>query len=157
VTDAKRARGKTKHAKTKPSAVAAGAASSGTPAALPDMAAAGVARPGKCGPKASSTSTEAEDLIKQICSTTVRGARDYSAVVIAFARANTVSAVDLAHQLSKVTSPLEFMKLSNEHNRRHFEALTTQAKALAEIARKLTREAAEPVKAAVAKGRAPGV
>jgi hypothetical protein len=64
-----------------------------------------------------------------------------------FTRANAISAVDFARQLSNVTSPLEFMKLSNACGRQQFAALTTQTKAPAGIARKLTQETAEPAKA----------
>jgi hypothetical protein len=136
MTAAKRARGKTKSAKTKGAAAAA--------AGVPDAV-------------AGSGAAAAADLIKQICSTSTRGAQDYGAAVTACTCASAISAVDFARQLSSVTSPLEFMKLSNAYSRQQFAALTTQTKALAGIARKLTQEAAEPAKAKVDKDLDPAV
>jgi hypothetical protein len=104
--------------------------------------------------KASAASAEAGDLIRHISSTAARHARDYNALVIAFARANTASAADFAHQFSNVTSPLEFLQLSNAYSRWQYEALTAQTKALAELAQKMTKE---PTTAAPADGLNPTV
>jgi hypothetical protein len=142
--EAKPPRGKTKAVKTRPAAT--------MPADPPvggrnaDTLAEGIGRTkepaNEPDERANATTAEASALMKQICSAAAGGAQAYNAKVVEFARANTVSALDFARQLSIVSSPLEFMKLSSEYNRRQLAVLTTQTKELAAIAEKVTHQTA---------------
>jgi hypothetical protein len=142
--EAKSPRGKTKTAKTRPAATMptdspVGGRNADTPPAFRERAAqASTKEPGET-PNA--VTAEAGDLIKHICSAAAAGAQAYNANVLEFARANGVSALDFARQLSIVSSPLEFMKLSIEYNRKQLATLASQTKALAAIALKLTPDA----------------
>jgi hypothetical protein len=143
VPEAKPPRGKTKAVKTRPAAT--------MPADPPvggrnaDTLAEGIGRTkepaNEPDERANATTAEASALMKQICSAAAGGAQAYNAKVVEFARANTVSALDFARQLSIVSSPLEFMKLSIEYNRKQLATLASQTKALAAIAQKLTPDA----------------
>jgi hypothetical protein len=144
--EAKSPRRKTKTAKTRPAATMpadspAGGRNADTPAAFRERAAQAGARAKEPAETPNAITTEAGDLIKHICSAAAGGAQAYNAKVLEFARANAVSALDFARQLSIVSSPLEFMKLSTEYNRKQLAALVTQAKALAAITEKLTGDA----------------
>jgi hypothetical protein len=148
--EAKSHRGKTKTAKSRPAATMpadspVGGRNADTPAAFRERAAQAGARAKKLdkdpGETPNAITTEAGDLIKHIYSAAAGGAQAYNAKVLEFTRANAVSALDFARQLSIVSSPLEFMKLSTEYNRKQLAALATQTKALAAIAEKLTRDA----------------
>jgi phasin len=155
MTAAKSARGKFKYAKTGPAAAAPASSPAGepdAPAASPGVTARETAQSKESYEKMNATTAEAAELIKQICAAAATGAQDYNARVIAFAQANTVSAVDFARQLANVTSPSDFMKLSSEYNRKQFETLTAQTKALAAIAQRPTRETTDPLKAGFAEG-----
>jgi hypothetical protein len=148
--EAKSPRGKTKTAKTRPAATMptdspVGGRNADTPPAFRGRAAQASARAKKLakepGETPNAVTAEAGDLIKHICSAAAGGAQAYNANVLEFARANGVSALDFARQLSIVSSPLEFMKLSIEYNRKQLATLASQAKALAAIALKLTPDA----------------
>jgi hypothetical protein len=148
--EAKSPPGKAKTAKTRPPATMpadspVGGRNADTPAAFRERAAQAGAPAKKLakdpGETPNAITAGAGDLIKHICSAAAGGAQAYNAKVLEFARANTVSALDFARQLSIVSSPLEFMKLSTEYNRKQLAALATQTEALAAIAEKLTRDA----------------
>jgi hypothetical protein len=151
--EAKSPRGKTKTGQTGPAATMpadspAGGRNADTPAAFRERAAQAGARAKKLAKEPGETpnaiTAEAGDLIKHICSAATGGAQAYNAKILEFAQANAVSALDFARQLSVVSSPLEFMKLSTEYNRKQLAALATQTKALAAIAERLTRDAVPP-------------
>ena len=73
--------------------------------------------------KMSAAADQAADVAKETYSTTMKGAQDYSAKVLEFAQANTISAFEYARQLFSVKSPTEFFELSNTHLRDQFERL----------------------------------
>jgi phasin len=101
--------------------------------------------------KMSAATTEATALIKDSCSTAAKGAQDYNAKFIEFAKANTDAAFDFAQKLWGVKSPSDFIELSTEHSRKQFETLTEQSKELAALAQKVTLATAEPLKTGVTK------
>jgi hypothetical protein len=149
--EAKPPRGKTKAVKTRPAATMpadppVGGRNADTPKAFPGRLAEGIGRTkepaNEPDERANATTAEASALMNQICSAAAGGAQAYNAKVVEFARANTVSALDFARQLSIVSSPLEFMKLSSEYNRRQLAVLATQTKELAAIAEKVTHQTA---------------
>jgi len=121
------------------------------PAAFRDFADKGVAQAKDTYQKAKAVAEEATDLLKGSYAIAARGATDYNLKVIEIARINTNTAFDYAHELLGVKSLSEFVELSAAHARKQFEAITTQTKELTELAQKVTTEAAEPIKAGIAK------
>jgi hypothetical protein len=94
---------------------------------------------------------EATHLLTETYSTTMKGAQDYSAKVLEFAKVNTNSAFEYARQLTSVKSPTDFLELSNNHLRQQFEMLSRQAQELAAIAQKMTAAATDSIKGGVDK------
>jgi phasin len=101
--------------------------------------------------KMSAAADQATDVAKETYSTTMKGAQDYSAKVLEFAQANTISAFEYARELSSVKSPTEFFELSNTHLRDQFERLSRQAQELAAIAQKMTGKLTESIKGGIDK------
>ena len=64
--------------------------------------------------KMSAATSQAADVIKNCCSTAVKGAQDYNNKLIEFTQANTKAAFDFAQRMSGVKSPSEFVELSTE-------------------------------------------
>lgn len=96
--------------------------------------------------KVSAATAEATTLLKDSYSTAVKGAQDYNAKFLEFARANTEANFEFAQNLSSVKSPSEFFELSTNHSRKQFETLTEQTKELTALAQKVTLAAAEPLR-----------
>lgn len=101
--------------------------------------------------KTSAAAVEATDLIRNTYSMASKGAQDYNAKVLEFARTNTMAAFDFATRLSGVKSPTEFLEFSAEHARQQFATLGEQAKELAALAQKVALQTSEPVKAGMSK------
>ena len=99
--------------------------------------------------KMSAATAEATRLIKDSCSTAVKGAQDYNTKFIEFAQNNTKAAFDFVQKLSGVKSPSNFIELSTDHSRKQFETLTEQTKELAALAQKVTLATVEPLKTGV--------
>lgn len=95
--------------------------------------------------------SEAADLVKTSCSSSLKAVQEYNNKFIEIAHANTNATLDFAQKLYGVKSPSEFIELSTEHARAQTEALTEQAKQLAELAQKVALASAEPLKMGVAK------
>ncbi len=96
--------------------------------------------------KVSAATAEATNLLQDSYSTAIKGAQDYNAKFLEFARANTEATVEFVHKLSSVKSPSEFMELSANHSRQQFETLTEQTRELTALAQKITLAAAEPLR-----------
>jgi phasin len=99
----------------------------------------------------SAVTVDATNLMKDSYSTAVRGAQDYSAKFLEFARANTEAAGEFAQRLSSAKSPSEFFELSTNLSRKQFETLTEQTKELTALAQKVTLATVEPLKAGATK------
>jgi phasin len=108
-------------------------------------------KPAEAYQKMSAATTEATDLIKDSCSTAVKGAQAYNNKLLEFAQTNTNVAFDFAQKLLGVKSPAEFIELSTERARRQFETLTEQTKELTALAQKVSLATTEPIKAGVTK------
>jgi phasin len=121
------------------------------PQVFREIAEAGTTHAKETYEKISVATTEAADLVKDSCSTAVKGAQDYNAKFIEFAHANTNAAFNFVQKLFGVKTPTEFVELSTEHARTQLEALTDQTKQLAALAQKVTLATAEPLKTGVAK------
>lgn len=121
------------------------------PQALREVAEKGAAQAKENFEKMSAAAGEATHLMKDTYSTTLKGAHDYSAKVLEFARINTNSAFEFAKQLSSVKSPTEFFALSSNHLRQQYETLSRQAQELAAIAQKMTAATTESIKSGMHK------
>jgi phasin len=90
--------------------------------------------------------TEVADVMKNSCSTALKGMQDYNSKILEFAQANTKSYVEFVQKLAGVKSPSEFFEISTSHGRYQLETMAEQAKQLAELTQKVTLAAAEPLK-----------
>jgi phasin len=95
--------------------------------------------------------TEAADVMKNCCSTALKGMQDYNSKVIEFSQANTKSYIEFVQKLAGVKSPTEFFEVSTDHGRYQLETVAEQAKQLAELVQKVTLATAEPLKTGFAK------
>jgi phasin len=121
------------------------------PQALRDVAEKGATQAKENFEKMTAAAGEATHLMKGTFSTSLKGAHDYSAKVLEFARINNDSAFEYAKQLSGVKSPTEFFALSSNHLRQQFETLSRQAQELAAIAQKMTAATTESIKSGMHK------
>jgi phasin len=80
-----------------------------------------------------------------------KGASAYSAKLMELMKANTTANLDFAQELLGIKSPSEAIELWTSHARKQYEALTAQAKELAELSQKIATETAEPIKANASK------
>jgi phasin len=80
-----------------------------------------------------------------------KGASEYSAKLMEIMKANTTANLDFAQELFGVKSPSEAMELLTSHTRKQFEAVSSQAKELAQLGQKVATETAEPIKANASK------
>jgi phasin len=96
--------------------------------------------------KMSAATSQAADVMKNCCSTAVKGAQDYNNKLIEFTQANTKAAFDFAQRMSGVKSPSEFVELSTELSQQQFATLTEQTKQLAALVQQVTLATAAPFK-----------
>ena len=80
--------------------------------------------------------TEAADVMKNCCSTALRGCRIITASSPC-SQANIKSYVEFVQKLAGVKSPSEFLEVSTAHTRHQLETAGEQAKQLADIAQKI--------------------
>jgi phasin len=108
-------------------------------------------QPAEAYEKMSAATAQATDLIKDSCSTAVKGAQAYNNKLLEFAQTNTNVAFEFAQKLLGAKSPSEFIELSTERARKQFETLTEQTSELTALAQKVSLATAEPLKAGVTK------
>jgi phasin len=116
-----------------------------------DMAERGAAQTKEALEKMTAVTGEAADIMKNCCSTAVKGAQDYNNKFFEFARANTNIAFDFAQRMAGVKSPSEFVELSTELAQKHLTTLTEQTKELAALAQQVTLATAEPLRTSFTK------
>ena len=80
-----------------------------------------------------------------------KGMSAYSAKLMEFVKANTTANLDFAQELLAIKSPSEALELWSSHARKSFEAVSAQAKELAELTQKVAAETVEPIKQNAAK------
>jgi len=88
----------------------------------------------------------ASDLFRRTCTAAERGVTNYGLKAVEIARTNTDAAFDYAFELTRVKSLSELIDLSSAHARKQFDAMIVQTRELAELAREVTTEIAEPLK-----------
>jgi phasin len=96
--------------------------------------------------KMSAATSEAAGAVQNSYSVALKGLQDYNKKWFEFTQANTQAAMDFYQKVSGVKSPSEFIELSTEHAQKQLTTLTEQTKQLAELAQRVTLEAAEPLK-----------
>jgi phasin len=101
--------------------------------------------------KAQAAAEETTRLMERSYSTASKGAADFNLHLFEMAQANMNEAFDVARQLTRVKSPSEFFELSATHVRKQFDTLTEQTQQLTTLAQKATTDAAQPLRAGVAK------
>ena len=84
--------------------------------------------------------------IEAVFTSASKGMSEYSAKLMEFMKANTTASLDFAQELFGVKSPSEALELWTSHTRKQFEALSSQAKELAELGQKVASETVEPIK-----------
>jgi phasin len=89
--------------------------------------------------------------VEAVFSTASKGASEYSAKLMEIMKANTTASLDFAQALIGVKSPSEAMELWSSHAKTQFEAFTANAKDLAELAKKVATDTAEPIKTSASK------
>ena len=80
-----------------------------------------------------------------------KGVSEYSAKLLEFMQTNTTAAFDFAQELVAVKALPQATELWTGYTKKQFETLTAQAKELAELAKKIAAETAEPIKANASK------
>jgi phasin len=89
--------------------------------------------------------------IEAVFSNASKGASEYSAKLMEIMKANTTASLDFAQALIGVKSPSEAMELWTSHAKAQYETFTANAKELAELAKKIATETAEPIKTSASK------
>ena len=84
--------------------------------------------------------------IEAVFTTASKGASEYSAKLMEMMKANSTATLDFAQELLSVKSPSEAMELWTSHVKKQYEAVSTQAKQLAELGQKVASETVEPIK-----------
>lgn len=80
-----------------------------------------------------------------------KAAQEYRAKAFELMTANVNATLDYAQQLANVRSLPEFIELSTNHARKHFELIMKQAAALGALSQSLTASNAERITASIAK------
>ncbi len=84
--------------------------------------------------------------IEAVFTSASKGASEYSAKLMEMMKANTTASLDFAQELLGIKSPSEAVELWTSHAKKQFEAITAQAKELAELGQKVAAETVEPIK-----------
>ncbi len=116
------------------------------PPAFREMAEKGVAQAKDGYEMMKSAAEQATDVLEETYATASKGCSGYGLKVIETARANTNAAFDLYGELLSAKSYSEVVELTTTYMRSQFDTVTAQAKELAEQAKKVATETAEPIK-----------
>ena len=116
------------------------------PAAFRDFAEKNIAQAREHYEKMKSAAEEATELLGDSYATASKGCSGYGLKLIENTRTNCESTFELMSELLTAKSYAEVVELSSGYMRRQFEAMTEQAKDLAETAQKVAAETAEPIR-----------
>jgi phasin len=94
---------------------------------------------------------EATGSLETSYSTASKGIVEFNTKALEAVRTNTEATFDFINALFNVKSVSEAVTLQSEHARKQYEALSSQTKDLANLAQKVATDAAEPIKATVAR------
>lgn len=116
------------------------------PAAFREFAEKGIAQAKENYEKMKSAAEQATDVLEETYSAASKGYTDYGLKVIETARTNSNAAFDLFGELLTAKSYAEVVEKTTAYMRAQFDAVTGQAKELAEQAQKCATDTAEPIK-----------
>jgi len=116
------------------------------PAAFREFAEKGIAQAKENYEKMKSVAEDATDTLEDTYANAAKGCSDYGLKLIENARANSNAAFDLLAELVAAKSLSEVVELSTAYMRSQFDAVSAQAKDLAECAQKAATETAAPIK-----------
>lgn len=123
----------------------------GRPEEFRDIAEKGAKQSKEAFEKMSAATGQAAEVMKNCCSTAVKGVQDYNNKLFEFTHANSNAAFDFAKRMSGAKSPSEFVELSTELAQQQLTTLTEQTKQLAALAQQVTLSTTEPFKAGFTK------
>lgn len=92
------------------------------------------------------TSEEISDVLREACSTNVKGAVDYSARILEISKDNTSATLEFLSRLAETRSLLDLVRLSTVQSREAFEAVSAQNRELWQLAQKVALDTTEPIK-----------
>lgn len=121
------------------------------PGSIREFAEKGVSQARETYEKFKDVAQTSNETIEAVYASATKGAADYSGKLIDIARANANSAFDVAEKLVAVKSPSEVFSIWTSYARSQYEALTSQAKELAELGQRVATDTVEPIKAASSK------
>ena len=116
------------------------------PTAFRELAEKGIAVAKDNYEKMKGVAEEATDVLEETYSTASKGYSSYGLKVIEAARTNSNAAFNLYGELLTAKSYAEVVERSTAFMRKQFDAVTAQARELAEEAQKVAAETAEPIK-----------
>jgi phasin len=121
------------------------------PGAVREFAEQGVNQARENYAKLKEAAESANGTMEAVFTSATKGATEYGAKLIEIARTNTNSAFDLTTELLTMKSLPQAFELFTSYARKQVEVLTAQSKDLAELSKKVTTEAVEPIKASASK------
>ena len=121
------------------------------PGAVRDFAEQGVNQARENYAKMREAAESANGTMEAVFASATKGATEYGAKLVEIARTNTNSAFDLTSELLTMKSLPQAFELFTSYARKQMEVLTAQSKDLAELSKKVTTEAVEPIKASASK------
>ena len=121
------------------------------PAATREMAEKGIEQARETYARMKTMAEDATDMMEDSFETSRRGVLDLNHKAIDAAKANSDATFQFAKDLFEVKSLAEVIELQTGFMRSQFDAFTTQAKDMQELATKLSGEVSESVKGAVEK------
>ncbi len=93
---------------------------------------------GASGQACEQTSTSGAPELERPAPSLAQAAEDYRTKAFELMSANVNATLEYARLLASVTSPAEFVELTTDHARKHFELIMTHAAALGALSRSLT-------------------
>jgi len=101
--------------------------------------------------KISTATKDAADLMRDCCSTAVKGFQDYNSKLAQFAQDNTRAHLEFLQKLASVRSPAELIEFSTDQATRQLETIAEQTKHLTQLAQEVALATAEPLKTGFSK------
>ena len=89
--------------------------------------------------------------VEAVFASASKGASEYTAKLMEFAKANTSASLDFAQELLGTRSPTDAFQLWTGHAKTQLETFQAQAKELFEIAQRAASASAEPIKSSASK------
>ena len=97
----------------------------------------------KMGEDAASAMSKAAATYSEAFASTIKASQTYQAKLLEFFQTNLQANVQFAQKLASIKTPADFVQLSTSHARDRAEALSAQAKELAELGQEASRKAFE--------------